>query len=216
MDPSQLTQAFDRCPGCRGIVSPADALCPHCGRGLADRIERTVQLPRIDGPDGPLGASDAVRPAPIYTVSPPPVAAPPIDRPVAYRARASRRGLPAGLLLAALLVGAGAVLYFAAARGGPMFGAPSAAPQPSAAGASSTTPVAGASNVARWVVANTGGEGVYLRRTPRLDDRLVAWPDKTTMQDLGEEANGDGLTWRKVRDPAGNVGYVPTKWLAPA
>ncbi|HEY3107518.1 MAG TPA: SH3 domain-containing protein [Chloroflexota bacterium] len=63
-------------------------------------------------------------------------------------------------------------------------------------------------------VANTGGEGVFLRRTPNLADRLVAWPDGTRLQSLGEAAIGDGVEWQKVRDPRGNVGYVPTRYLA--
>src|SRR5438045_1599496 len=127
MDPNQVTQVFQRCPGCRAGVSPADAACPSCGRSLADAIDRTMPLPRPD--PGPAAAAQAP---------------------------------PNG-----------------------------------------------------WVVANTGGEGVFLRRTPRLEDRLIAWPDGTPLQDLGEEATGEVLTWRKVRDPGGNVGYVPTKWLAP-
>ena len=66
------------------------------------------------------------------------------------------------------------------------------------------------------VVANTSGDGVYIRRTPRLNDRIVAWPDGTRMQDLGEQVTGDGQTWRKVKDPRGNEGYVPVQWLAVA
>jgi hypothetical protein len=100
-------------------------------------------------------------------------------------------------------------------------------PSAAAGPASASAPLAGAartpsgpgalSEAARTVayrVANTGGEGVFLRRTPNLADRLVAWPDGTRLQSLGEAATGDGVEWQKVRDPRGNVGYVPTRYLA--
>lgn len=62
-------------------------------------------------------------------------------------------------------------------------------------------------------VGNTGGEGVYLRRTPVMADRVVAWPDGTRLEILGDETWSDGRTWRLVRDPSGNVGWVPTAYL---
>lgn len=66
----------------------------------------------------------------------------------------------------------------------------------------------------RWyVVGNTGGDGVYIRRTTRLADRIVAWPDGTRMEALFEEQHVDGRLWRKVRDPRGNVGWVPAEYL---
>ncbi len=67
----------------------------------------------------------------------------------------------------------------------------------------------------RLKVANTGGDGVFLRTAPRLAERLSAWPDGAVMENLGEEASGDGLTWRKVKAPNGQVGYIPSQWLAP-
>ena len=62
-------------------------------------------------------------------------------------------------------------------------------------------------------VGNTGGLGVYLRRTPRLNDRSHAWKENARMILLGEEAEAEGLHWLKVRDPAGNEGWVPQKYL---
>jgi len=89
----------------------------------------------------------------------------------------------------------------------PIVAAPAATPP----GAPATpTPSAGALS---FRVANTGGDGVFLRRTPSLADRLVAWPDGTRLQSLGEAASGDGVDWQKVRDPRGNVGYVPSRYL---
>jgi hypothetical protein len=72
-----------------------------------------------------------------------------------------------------------------------------------------------ATGTQRYRIGNTGGDGAYLRRSPRLADRLNAWPDNTILVDLGEEATGDGLTWRKVQAPNGSTGYMPTRWLVP-
>ena len=70
--------------------------------------------------------------------------------------------------------------------------------------------------VGQWVaVANTGGDGVYLRRTPRLADRLTGWPDGTKLQVVGPDAQGDGQQWKQVRDPQGNVGWVPAQYVTP-
>ena len=63
----------------------------------------------------------------------------------------------------------------------------------------------------RGVVANSGNEPVFLRRTPSLSDRLLAWPDETPLQLLGEETDSQGIRWLKVRDPRGNVGWLPRK-----
>lgn len=69
------------------------------------------------------------------------------------------------------------------------------------------------SGTQRYRIGNTGGDGAFLRRSPRLADRMNAWPDNTILVDLGEEASGDGLTWRKVQAPNGSTGYMPTQWL---
>jgi hypothetical protein len=90
-------------------------------------------------------------------------------------------------------------------------------PAPTAPASSAPTAPAGgptAAPPATFRVANTGGDGVFLRRTPALADRLVAWPDGTRLQSLDEPATGDGIEWQKVRDPRGNVGYVPSRYLA--
>jgi hypothetical protein len=83
------------------------------------------------------------------------------------------------------------------------------APAPTRPGAPTAT-----TGPVTYRVVNTGGDGVFLRRTPALADRLVAWPDGTRLVSLEESARGDGLDWQKVRDPRGNVGYVPSRYLA--
>jgi hypothetical protein len=63
------------------------------------------------------------------------------------------------------------------------------------------------------VVANTDGQGVYIRRTPRMNDRLIAWPVGTVLQPTGPTAAADGHAWHEVRDPKGNVGWVPDDYV---
>ena len=89
-----------------------------------------------------------------------------------------------------------------------------ATPSPVARVQPSATP---APSVGQWVaVANTGGDGVYLRRTPRLADRLIGWPDGTKLQVVGPDAQGDGQQWKQVRDPQGNVGWAAAQYVTPA
>ena len=64
-----------------------------------------------------------------------------------------------------------------------------------------------------YSVGNTDGDGVYIRRAPRMEDRIAVWPDGTPMQWLGETVQSEGRNWEKVKDPAGNVGWVPSEFL---
>ncbi len=69
---------------------------------------------------------------------------------------------------------------------------------------------------ARLKVANTGGDGVFLRTEPRPNASYVrAWSDGTIMIVAGPDTETDGRTWKQVRDPTGTVGYVPAQYLAP-
>lgn len=62
-------------------------------------------------------------------------------------------------------------------------------------------------------VGNTDGQGVFVRRTPRLEDRLRAWRDGTRMEILGRTIEAEGRKWRKVRAPDGAEGYIPEEFL---
>ena len=84
------------------------------------------------------------------------------------------------------------------------FVAQSAAPEPTSA---SPRPA--------WV-ANTDGEGVYLRRTPSMWDTLRAYPDGTQLQVTGTFADTDGSRWYEVRTPDGTDGYVPAAYVVSA
>jgi hypothetical protein len=84
-----------------------------------------------------------------------------------------------------------------------------AAPVP-AGGPTATTPPQAAGRV--FVVGNTGGQGVYLRRTPRLDDRDKAYADGTRLEQIGEDTTAEGMTWHHVRAPDGRTGWVPAQY----
>ena len=68
-----------------------------------------------------------------------------------------------------------------------------------------------------WLtVAGTGGEGVYLRRTTRMADKLEAWPDGTPLRVVGRDAEAEGRLWKNVMDPDGQTGWVPDQYVVPS
>ena len=97
---------------------------------------------------------------------------------------------------------------------------PTATPRPIRVYLPTPTPVAPTATatapVQRVKVGNTGGEGVALRRTPHMNDRLLALPDNTILEIIGPDETSEGINWKHVRDPRGNVGYVPAQYTVPA
>jgi hypothetical protein len=65
------------------------------------------------------------------------------------------------------------------------------------------------------VVTNTDGIGVYVRRTPRMADRIRAWPDGTRLRSQKETTWAEDRYWFRVVDPAGNRGWVPSSYVRP-
>jgi hypothetical protein len=61
-------------------------------------------------------------------------------------------------------------------------------------------------------VGNTDGEGVYLRKTPAMSDRIQAYSDGTALTVIGDDVDGDGQHWKHVRAPDGTEGYVPSQY----
>lgn len=128
--------------------------------------------------------------------------------------------------LALAIAGLGALLIFAfgqstysplaresaAASGNATPTAPIVLPPPPTITATATI-VPAVTPIARtFVVANTGGEGVFLRRVPKNGDRLAALAEKTVLEEIGAEQTLDGAAWRHVRAPDGTEGYLPAQY----
>jgi hypothetical protein len=97
-----------------------------------------------------------------------------------------------------------------------------APPVPTIVAATATKPapiptVTPAAPPAVWVVvANTDGIGVYLRRSPKMEDQVVAWPEGTRLRVVGPDTENEGRRWKQVADPQGRTGWVPAEYTAPA
>jgi hypothetical protein len=63
------------------------------------------------------------------------------------------------------------------------------------------------------IVANTHGEGVFLRKTPNFQDRLRAVEDGTRIEVSAATRVVDGVSWTEVRTTEGTA-WVPSKYLA--
>jgi hypothetical protein len=91
---------------------------------------------------------------------------------------------------------------------------------PVAVQAPTATPTASTASAARsgdWlVIANTDGEGVFLRRTPSMEDRIEVYEEGTRVQAVGPEVESEGRRWRLVRIDDGAVGWIPSQYLAAA
>lgn len=87
---------------------------------------------------------------------------------------------------------------------------PTAGQQPTVAPAAPTAPPGPSGRV--FVVANTGGQGVFLRRTPSFEDRDTAYRDGTRLEQIGPDVTAEGRAWRHVRAPDGRAGWVPAEF----
>ena len=88
---------------------------------------------------------------------------------------------------------------------------PTAMPAPTLAPAPKPTP-----KPDRLAVANTDGQGAFIRPEPVLAGRIKAWPERAVMTVIGEAKEADGILWQNVRDPDGNEGWMPSTYLVPA
>ena len=66
-----------------------------------------------------------------------------------------------------------------------------------------------------WV-GNTDGEGVFVRKTPVMADRLSAYADGTELTIVGDDVDGDDQHWKHVKTPDGLEGYVPSVYTVDA
>jgi hypothetical protein len=88
---------------------------------------------------------------------------------------------------------------------------PAAAATPTVAAKPTDTPAPESQSDTVWV-GNTDGEGVYIRNTPVMADRVRAYPDGTELTIIGDDVDGDGQHWKHVRTPDGLEGYVPAMY----
>ena len=92
-------------------------------------------------------------------------------------------------------------------------------PQPTEAASPTVQPTATAGQpeptASTIYVGNTDGDGVSLRRTRNMADRIAAYPDGTQLVVLDPDTSENGITWRHVRAPDGKVGYVPAQYTVP-
>jgi hypothetical protein len=92
---------------------------------------------------------------------------------------------------------------------------PASGSQPAANTSNATTPPSSGGGQ-RLRVANTGGTGVRLRTGPSRTARIAGvLPEGTTLEVVGPDAQGDGLTWKNVRAPGDGRGYVAADYTAP-
>jgi hypothetical protein len=59
-------------------------------------------------------------------------------------------------------------------------------------------------------VGDTDGQGVYVRKTPVMADRLKPYADGTALTVVGDDVDGDGQHWKHIKTPDGAEGYVPS------
>jgi hypothetical protein len=90
--------------------------------------------------------------------------------------------------------------------------AASAVASPSPSVASPTASPQPAARVNTVYVGNTDGQGVFVRKTPVMADRLRAYPDGTALTITGNDVDGDGQHWHQVTTPDGVEGYVPAMY----
>jgi len=77
------------------------------------------------------------------------------------------------------------------------------------------TPSEVAQSAEALVVGRTDGDGVYIRSSIKPEKKVKIWPDGTQMLVVGADQTVDRRSWKNVRDPAGNVGWVPSQYLMP-
>ncbi len=68
-----------------------------------------------------------------------------------------------------------------------------------------------------FIIANTGGQGLFLRAAANANSEVLATlPEGTRVEQIGDDVSGMGYTWRPVRTDEGQEGWVAVDWLQPA
>jgi hypothetical protein len=189
-------------------VAPAGSYCLILGHWTDGTLRLQLGLPDTQQPDRRLSIDGRF---------PGWIAEPTTER-LSLPANFARRPRRSALhpLMAVLLLAILASAYLTHGFGlqtltGATGGSPAATPTAAAAQPTATaqpTPLAGS-----VIVANTDHQGVYVRRTPAMADRVRAYPDGTKLRVIGPDAQGEGMTWRHVAAPDGLEGYVPAQYV---
>lgn len=67
-----------------------------------------------------------------------------------------------------------------------------------------------------YVVANTGGAGVFLRDAPQTGAAVTALPEASRLIEVSPPASVSGTQWLHVRTTSGTVGFVSAAYTVPA
>jgi hypothetical protein len=199
-------------PASNGAVPADTQRFPVPRRAGSSRVRGAAPRSAIGEPSGVAGSAAATLRQIQDSVSP------------FLAAQAGKRTLIASTVLLPICVGLGifvAVVFSSARpRAGEQAGptpAPVAtiAPTPAAPAPTSVIPaVLQDPTPAKLVVDNVGAGGLSLRKDPgTAGQRIKVWNDGTEMVDLGDTQTVSGQTWRKVRDPDGNVGWTAGDYL---
>lgn len=129
--------------------------------------------------------------------------------------------LTAGLVFAILTITRPSTQTVAPPTPLPVVGAsPTVPPSVSQIFATSTPPANAPSPTPQGVgqrlqVANTGNEGVNLRREPgQTGEKIKTIQDGTLVEVVGPDSTVDGVVWRNVRDLQGETGWIAGSFLA--
>ena len=161
------------------------------GIGIGPGAEPTATTPAAPPPTRAAPAPTSTQPPPVAAATAPPTAVVTVVS-----------SFPTSTRISSSAVATAVARAKAAATGTALARAGAAPP---------TTPVTTADVV---YVGNTGGLGVFLRRTPQAADRLKAYPDNTRLVVIGPDVGAEGRTWRHVRAPDGVEGYVPAQYTS--
>lgn len=66
-----------------------------------------------------------------------------------------------------------------------------------------------------YVVANTGGAGVFLRDAPKSGAAVTALPEASRLIEVSPPASVSGTQWLHVRTASGTVGFVSAAYTVP-
>jgi hypothetical protein len=89
-----------------------------------------------------------------------------------------------------------------------------ASPLPNAEDPAADAPAAAAASGPTVRVAGTDGQGLALRDKPSTAGRRVAFiPDGTRLTVISGDVEADGRTWKNVRTPSGQTGWVAGEYV---